>query len=194
MEITTELIKQLRDKTGVSIMQCKKALEEAGGDMDKATVILLKKSAEAAVKKGDRELGAGVVESYIHNTKSVGTLVELCCETDFVSNNEEFMKLAKDIAMHIAASNPEFLKSDDISDDVKATVREVLIKEVEGKPEEMKEKILAGKMDAYFAERVLLSQAFIKNPDLTIQNLIDQAIQKFGEKVVVSRFVRYAIK
>ena len=194
MEITTDTIKQLRDKTGVSVMQCKKALEEAGGDIEKATIILLKKSSEAAIKKGDRELGAGVVEAYIHNTKNVGVLVELMSETDFVAKNEEFIKLAKDIAMHIAASSPEYIKTEEIDENIKAKAREVFLKEVEGKPEEMKEKILEGKLDSYFKERVLLTQSYVKNPEFTIQNILDQAIQKFGEKVVVSRFVCYSIK
>ena len=193
MEITTELIKELRDKTGVSVMQCKKALEEAGGDVEKATIVLMKKSSESASKKEGRELGAGVVESYIHNTKKVGVLVELMSETDFVAKNEEFGKLAKDIAMHIAASNPQFLSVKDVDEESRSKVREALAKEVEGKPEDMKEKIMEGKLDAYFAERVLLSQPFVKNPEVTIQNLIDQAIQKFGEKVIVSKFVRYSI-
>lgn len=194
MEITTELVKQLRDKTGVSVMQCKKALEEAKGDMEKATIILLKKSGETAAKKESRELGAGVVEAYIHNTKNVGAMVELNCETDFVAKNEEFKKLAYDIAMHITASNPEYLKKEDISENSKNKVRDVLLKEVESKPKDMQEKIMSGKLDAYFSERVLLEQSFIKNPDMTIKNLIDHAIQKFGEKIVVSKFVRYSTK
>src|SRR3989344_1318816 len=112
--ITTELIKQLRDKTGVSVMQCKKALEEAGGDSEKAVMILAKKSADIASKKGDRALGAGIVSSYIHATGTVGTMIELMCETDFVAQNEEFKKLARDIAMHATATNPQFLKAEDI--------------------------------------------------------------------------------
>lgn len=194
MEITTELIKTLRDKTGVSVMQCKKALEEAGGDIDKATIILQKRSAEAALKKSDRELGAGVIESYVHSTKAVGAMVELMCETDFVSGNEEFKKLAYDIAMHIAATNPQYLKKEDISEESKAKALEVFTPEVEGKPEELKEKILSGKLDAFFGEQVLLEQAFIKNGDLTIKNLIEQGSQKFGEKIEITRFVRFSTK
>lgn len=194
MEITTELIKTLRDKTGVSVMQCKKALEEAGGDMDKAIIILQKRSAEAALKKSDRELGAGVVESYVHSTKAVGAMVELMCETDFVSGNEEFKKLAYDIAMHVAAANPQYLKKEDISEESKSKALEVFTPEVEGKPEELKEKILSGKLDAFFGEQVLLEQAFIKNGDLTIKNLIEQGSQKFGEKVEITRFVRFSVK
>ncbi len=193
MEITTELIKQLRDKTGVSVMQCKKALDEVGGDMEKAIVLLQKKSADIANKKGDRELGAGVVSSYIHATGTVGTMVELLCETDFVANNEEFRKLARDIAMHIAATNPQFLKIEDIDEHSQSLATEMLSKELIGKPEDMKAKILEGKLTAYWSERVLLDQPFIKNPDVTIIGLIQSATQKFGEKIEISRFTRYAV-
>jgi elongation factor Ts len=193
MEITTEMVKQLRDKTGVSIMQCKKALEETGGDIEKAVMVLLKKSAGVAEKKQDRVLGAGAIEAYIHNTHKVGTMVELLCETDFVSGNEEFKKLARDIAMHVSATNPQFLKREDIDEKATEMAKEMFIKEVEGKPEEIKNKILSGKLDAYWSERVLLEQDFIKNPELTIRNLIESATQKFGEKIELSRFVRYSI-
>jgi elongation factor Ts len=191
--VTTDLIKELRDATGVSVMQCKKALEEAGGDKDKALVILKKKGAEAAAKKGDRTLGAGIIQSYVHSNGSVGTIIELACETDFVSKNAEFKQLAYDIAMHIAASKPEFLKREDINEEARKTAESVFAAEVEGKPAEMKAKILEGKLSAYFADRVLMEQPFIKNPDLTIAALISQAVQKFGEKTEIVRFARYAV-
>ena len=161
-EITTELVKELRDKTGVSVMQCKKALEEAGGDMEKATALLMSKSAEQALKKADRTLGAGTIGAYIHSTGNVGTMVELLCETDFVAKNDEFKVLARDIAMHASATDPKFLKADDAGADAEP-------------------------------ESVLLTQPFIKNPDVTITNLVQQATQKFGEKIEVSRFVRFSI-
>jgi len=192
-DITTETIKQLRDKTGVSIMQCKKALEESGGDMEKAIMVLQKKSAESATKKADRTLGAGVVESYIHNTHTVGVLVELLCETDFVAKNEEFRTLARDIAMHACATNPQFVKKEDIDEHAMSLATEMLTKELEGKPEDMKAKILEGKLSAYWSERVLLDQPFIKNPDVTVRNLIESGTQKFGEKIELSRFVRYSV-
>jgi len=193
--ITTEQIKELRDQTGVSVMQCKKALEEAEGDKEKAIILLRKKSSDIASKKADRTLGAGTIATYIHAGGTVGAMVELACETDFVSNNEEFKKLAYDIAMHIAAANPEFLRVEDITEDDKSRVREVFAKEVEesDKPADMKEKILQGKLDAYFGEKMLLGQTFIKNPDVTIGVLVEQAIQKFGEKTEITRFVRFAI-
>lgn len=193
MEITTELVKELRDKTGVSVMQCKKALEETGGDMEKATMLLLKKSADIASKKSDRTLGAGVVSTYVHSTGNVGVMLELLCETDFVAKNEEFKALARDIAMHATATNPQFLKMEDIDEHANELAKEMFLKEVEGKPEDMKAKILEGKLSAYWSERVLLNQAFIKNPDVTIKNLLESATQKFGEKIELSRFTRYSI-
>ena len=193
MEITTELVKQLRDKTGISVMQCKKALEETGGDMEKAVVLLQKKSAGIGAKKSDRTLGAGVVSAYVHSTGNVGTMVELLCETDFVAKNEEFKTLARDIAMHATATNPQFLKTEDIDEHAQSLATDMLQKELEGKPEDMKAKILEGKLAAYWSERVLLGQPFIKNPEVTITGLIEQAIQKFGERIEVGRFVRYSV-
>jgi elongation factor Ts len=193
MEITTELIKDLRDKSGVSVMQCKKALEEAGGDMQKAISILQKKSKEIAAKKQDRTLGAGVVASYIHATRKVGSMVELLCETDFVSGNADFQNLARDIAMHVSATNPDYLKMDDVSPAEMEKSQELFASDVEGKPEDIKKKIIEGKLASYWGERVLLDQPFIKNPDLTIRDLINSAIQKFGEKIEMSRFTRFSI-
>lgn len=194
MTITTEDVKKLRDMTGISVMQCRKALEEAGNDFDKAIVILRKRGAEVAAKKADRTLGAGVISSYIHATGNVGTMIELYCETDFVSGNEEFKKLAYDIAMHVTASNPEFVKTEEITEGAKNLAKEVFAKEVEGKPEAIKEKILEGKLKAYFSDKVLLEQPFIKNPELNIRALIENATQKFGEKIEIGRFARFSIK
>ena len=163
MGIPTDLVKKLRDQTGISIMQCRKALEEAGGDIEKAKVILQSKSADIASKKGDRTLGAGVVSTYVHATGKVGSMLELLCETDFVAKNEEFVKLARDIAMHITATDPKYVKTADVPAGVEP------------------------------GEEVLLNQSFIKNPEVTITNLIDTAIQKFGEKIDISRFVRFSI-
>lgn len=191
--ITTELIKQLRDKTGISVMQCKKALEETGGDMEKAVMLLQKKSADIASKKSERTLRSGAISSYIHATGTVGTMVEVLCETDFVANNEEFKKLARDIAMHATATNPQFLKIEDIDEHSMDLAKEMFAKEVDGKPEGMKAKILEGKLSAYWSERVLMDQAFIKNPEMTIKNLVQSAVQKFGENIEVARFVRYSV-
>ncbi len=189
--VTTDAIKELREATGVSVMQCKKALEEAGGDKEKALIILKKKGAEASAKKGDRTLAATQVAAYVHSTGIVGVLVELACETDFVAKNPEFKQLGYDIAMHIAALKPEFNKKEDITDADRATAESVFAQEVEGKPVDMKAKILEGKLAAYFADRVLQDQPFIKNPDLTIAGLVSSAVQKFGEKIEIVRFTRY---
>jgi elongation factor Ts len=191
--VTTDLIKELRDATGVSVMQCKKALEEAGGDKEKALVILKKKGAESAANKADRTLKAGIIQAYIHSTGTVASMVELACETDFVAKTPEFKQLAYDIAMHVAAAKPEFLKKEDIKEEDRKLAESVFEKDVEGKPEAMKAKILEGKLDAYFGERVLLNQPFIKNPEVTVAGLVSAAVQKFGEKTEVIRFVRYAV-
>lgn len=186
-------IKELRDKTGISVMQCKKALEETGGDMEKALVVLQKKSGEVAAKKQDRDLGAGVVAAYVHSNNTVGTMIELLCETDFVANNEEFKQLAYDIAMHATAMNPLFKSEDEITEEDKKAAQEVFREEVKDKPEDMQEKILSGKLDSYFKDRVLLKQSYIKDPNTTIGDMIQAATQKFGERVEVGRFVRYSI-
>lgn len=191
MVITTEQVKELRDKTNISVMQCKKALEEAGGDMEKAIILLQKKGAEIAAKKGDRTLGASAIAAYVHSSGSVGAMVQLACETDFVSKNDDFKALAYDIAMHVAAQRPQYLKVSDISEDSVAKAKEVFLPEVEGRPEDLKEKILQGKLDSYFKEQVLMEQEFIKNPELTIAKLLETAIQKFGEKTEIVRFVRF---
>ncbi|MDO8492108.1 MAG: elongation factor Ts [bacterium] len=192
--ITTELVKQLRDQTGIPVMQCKKALEEADGSMEKALVILRKKSVEISAKKSGRTLGSGAIGSYLHNTGTVGAMVILMSETDFVSKNEDFRKLAYDIAMHVAASNPEYLNVADIPKETLTTAREVFEKEAKGKPTEMKEKIIEGKLTVYFKDKVLLNQPYIKNPELSIQSLIEQAVQKFGERIEIQRFVRLSAK
>lgn len=189
MEITTEIIKQLREQTGVSVMQCKKALEEADGDLAKATVILKKHSAASAEKKAERTLGAGVIGSYTHDG-NIGAMVLLSCETDFVAKNPEFASLARELAMQVAATNPAFTTSDEISADAKQAANDVFQKEVADKPKEMQAKILEGKMANYFRDQVLLEQAYIKDESKTVQNLLDEATQKFGERVKITRFVR----
>jgi elongation factor Ts len=190
---TIEEIKQLRDETGVSIMQCKKALEESDGDIEKAKVILRKVSAAAAAKKSDRELGAGTIQAYVHAGNQVAAVIVLACETDFVSKNAEFVKVAYDIALHVAALAPQFLEASDVTEADTAAARSVFEGEVADKPEEMKAKILEGKLASYLSERVLLDQAFVKNPEVTIRQVLEQATQKFGEKIAIVRFERFAV-
>jgi elongation factor Ts len=194
MEITSTQLKELRDKTGISVMQCKRALEEAGGDMEKAVIILKKKRSEAAEKKSDRELGAGAVGVYIHNTNEVAAMILLACETDFVSKNAEFVMLAKEVAMHVAATNPTYISKTEVPAEALQKAEEVFRSEVADKPAEMQAKIVEGKMAAYFREQILLEQPFIKNPDTTVGEMITGAVQKFGENISVAKVTRLSVK
>lgn len=194
MEITSAQLKELRDATGISVMQCKRALEEAEGDMQKALIILQKKGGEAAQKKSDRVLGAGAIGHYVHVTNEVAALVCLACETDFVSKNEEFVKLAREIAMHVAAQNPRFVSRSEVGEEELTKAKEVFAVEVLGKPADIQEKILSGKLDAYFRDRILLEQPFIKDETKTINDLIQTAIQKFGENIAIARITRLSVK
>lgn len=191
---TTEEIKALRDETGVSVMQCKKALEEAGGDVEKAKVILRKISASIASSKADRTLGAGVAAAYTHAGGSVVGAVVLACETDFVSKNQEFGKLAYDIAMHVAAMNPQFRSREDVTEQDLKAARAVFEGEASKVPETVRTKVVEGKVDSYLKERVLLEQPFVKDPTITVRGLLDSAIQKFGEKVEIVRFERLSVR
>lgn len=191
---TTDEIKALRDETGVSIMQCKKALEEAQGDMEKAKVILRKHSAAIAAKKSDRELGAGIVAAYTHAGGTVVGAVVLACETDFVSKNEAFGNLAYDIAMQVAAMNPQFIIREDVKESDIYAAKQVFTDEVANVAEAHRERALEGKIDAYLKERVLLEQPFVKDSSITIRELIDQATQKFGEKIQVTRVERLSVR
>lgn len=194
MEITSADIKALRDETGISVMQCKKALEEANGDMEKARIILKKKRSEAAEKKSDRELGAGAVGVYTHNTNEVAAMVLLACETDFVSKNPEFVELAREIAMHVAAMNPKYIKREEVDAAALEKAREVFTEEIQDKPADMQEKIMEGKLASYFKDQILLEQPFVKNPDTTIGEMVSGAVQKFGENVSVAEISRLAVK
>ncbi len=194
MAITTDTIKQLRDATGVSVMQCKKALEEAGGDMEKAIVILRKIAAAGAGKKSDRVLGAGVAVAYTHAGGQVVAAVVLGCETDFVSRNPEFQKIAYDIAMHVAAMQPQFISKDQVKESDIAKAREVFTEEAANVKEEMRAKVVEGKLESYLKEKVLLDQPFVKNGDITVRQLIEGGVQKFGEKIEVVRMERLSVK
>jgi elongation factor Ts len=194
MEITSAAIKQLRDQTGISVMQCKKALEEAGGDLDKALIILKQKRKEAADKKSDRVLGAGAIGVYAHNTGEVAAMVVLASETDFVSKNAEFVALAREIAMHVAALNPKFLSRDQVGEEAINKAKEVFAEDIKDKPAEMQEKIMEGKLNSYFKEQILLEQPFIKNPDTTIGEMVNGAVQKFGENISIAEFKRLSVK
>lgn len=191
---SAEDVKKLRDMTGVSVMQCKNALEEAGGDFDKARMILSKKGSSVAAKKADRELGAGTVAAYVHSNKEVGALVTLLSETDFVSKNEEFVALAYDIAMHAAATNPKYITREEISEEAMTEIKSLFEKEVADKPDNLKEQILTGKVDAYLKGIVLLEQEFIKDPEQTIKALLEAATQKFGERIEIGTLSRSSVR
>lgn len=193
MEITTDTIKELREATGVSVMQCKKALEEASGDVAKATVILKKHSAASALKKADRSLSAGMIGSYTHDG-GIGAMVLLSCETDFVAKNPEFGALARELAMHVAATNPSYTTTGEIPSEARQAAVAVFQKEIADKPAEMQEKILEGKLSSYFRDQVLLDQFFIKDESKTVRDLLNAAAQKFGERVEVTRFVRLSAR
>lgn len=188
-------IKELREKTDVSVMVCQKALEEAGGDMEKAMQILRKEGVKVAEKKSHRSLNAGIIEAYIHSTKQVGVLLEIRCETDFVSKNEGFQRFAHDIAMHIAAADPLYVSPEDIPEDSKEEIKKIFEEEISkiDKPQEIKEKILEGKLGTYIKERTLLEQPYVKNQDITVGDFIKEGVQKFGENISVVHFSRYSI-
>lgn len=193
--VTAEQIKALRDKTGISISECKKALEAASGNMEKAIEELKKKSVHVAAKKADRTLGSGVIATYVHSDKKLAVLVELLCESDFVARNDEFIRLADDIAMQVAALVPAYVNKAAISADEQAKAKAMFAEEVEksGKSADIKQKMLEGKIGAYFKERTLYDQPFVKDDTHTVGQLIEQATQKFGEKIEVGRFVRYLL-
>lgn len=193
MEISTERIKELREMTGVSVMQCKKALEEAEGDLAAAAVILKKHSAISAEKSANRALTAGAIGSYIHDGM-IGAMVLLSCETDFVAKNPDFIALAREIAMQVAATNPQYGTVAEIPNEIKSTATAVFEKEIANKPKAMQAQILEGKLASYFRDQVLLEQLFIKDEHKTVRDLLNQATQKFGERVEISRFARLSAR
>jgi elongation factor Ts len=195
MDIDKKLIVQLRRQTGVGIVDCQKALQEADGDFDKALDILRKKGAQKGLKRADHEASEGVISSYIHNNKKVGTLIELACETDFVAKNEDFIALAYDLAMHIASENPLYISENDIEEKVINKEKEIYREQLqaENTPENLMDKIIEGKLQKYFSEVCLLKQKFIKDDSKTIKDLLDENIAKIGEKIEIKRFARYQI-
>jgi elongation factor Ts len=193
-DITIEEIKRLRELTGVGITDAKAALVETNGDFDKALEAMRKKGLTKAEKRGEREARAGVVGTYNHDNR-IGVLVEVNCETDFVARNENFTTLVKDIAMHIAASAPEFVSANDVTDEAKAAKKAEFTDKAkaDGKPENMIDNIVEGMLKKHFAERCLLDQPFVKNPDQTVGQYVKEGIAKLGENIVVRRFNRMAL-
>lgn len=195
MEITAALVKELRERTGVGMMDCKKALIATDGDMDKAIDELRTKGLAKAAKKAGRIASEGVVTAYIHGGGRIGVLVEVNCETDFVGKTEQFQQLAHDIAMQIAASNPEYVSRTQIPESVIEHEKEVLKAQAleEGKPEKVLEKMVEGRIDKFYKEKCLMEQSFIKDPDKTIEQLVHEAIARIGENISIRRFARYEV-
>ena len=195
MDITSDMVKGLRKRTGIGMMECKKALEEAGGDADKACTILRKKGFARAEKKAERTTSAGLVGSYIHMNGKIGVLVEVNCESDFVALNEEFQALVKNIALHIAAANPKYLAPEDVPAEILEEEKSIVREQFKDskKPAEVVEKIVQGKLGKFYEEVCLIEQPFIKDDKMTIKQLIQSHVAKFGENIKVSRFARFEI-
>jgi elongation factor Ts len=195
MQVTTDLVKELRERTGAPMMDCKRALVESEADIEKAIDLLRKQGMATAAKKAGRHAGEGVVGSYIHAGGKIGVLVEVNCETDFVARTDDFQALVKDVAMHVAAADPRFVHRDEVTPEVLAQEREIYREQAlaSGKPENIVDRIVDGKMEKYYAENVLLEQPFIKNPDVTVEQMVAEKIGKLGENIQVRRFARFQV-
>lgn len=193
MAVTTEMIKELRQRTNAGVLDCKKALEQNDGDMDKAMAYLKEKGLVAAAKKAERSAADGRIEAYIHPGNKVGVLLEVNCETDFVARTPDFEALCHDIAMQIAALNPRWLSRQDVPAEVVAEQQAQFVAEVGDKPPAVMERILSGKFDKFYQENCLLEQPFIKDDSQTVQQLLTEAIAKLGENIIVARFARFGI-
>ena len=192
-EVTSALVKALREKTNAGMMDCKRALDETNGNVDEAEKVLRKKGMASAGKKAGRAAKEGVVASYIHLQGKVGVLVEINCETDFVAKNDIFREFVKDITLHIAAAHPTVVSRDEVDPKIVANEREIYAAQMKDKPANIVEKIVDGKVDKFFSTTCLLEQAFIKNPDLTVKDVVNQKISELGENILIRRFVRYMV-
>lgn len=195
MSISAKMVKELRDKTGAGMMDCKKALQDTEGDMEKAVTWLREKGLSKAKKKAGRTASEGTIGSYIHMNNKIGVLVELNCETDFVAKNEKFQEFAKNLAMQVAATNPVSISPEELSQEFLNKEREIFLKQAmdEGKPEHIAEKIVEGRMNKYYKEVCLLEQAYIKDDSLTIQDLLNELVAVLGENIKIRRFTRMAV-
>ncbi len=195
MKITSQMVKELRDKTNAGMMDCKKALVETEGDMEKSIDLLRQKGLAVAQKRAGRATSEGVIKTYIHAGGKLGVMVEVGCETDFVAKTDDFQNFAKEIAMHVAAMSPIAVSREDISADLVARESEIYKNQAmdSGKPEEIAEKMVSGKLEKFFGEVSLMEQKFVKNPDLAIQDLLNELIAKMGENISIKRFVRFQV-
>ena len=195
MEVSAAVVKQLREKTGVGMMKCKKALLEAGGNLEEAEKHLRKQGEASAAKKADRATGEGLVHSYIHTGGKIGVLLEVNCETDFAARGDDFKELVHNVAMHVAAAAPRFVRREEVSEKDLADEREIARDQAlkSGKPEKIVDRIVEGKMDKYFGEACLLEQAYVKDPDKTVGQLVTDAVSKIGENIQIRRFTRFVL-
>ena len=195
MEITASMVKELRERTGAGMMDCKKALAEAGGDIDKAVDVLRKSGIAAAAKRAGRAAAEGAVGSYIHAGGKIGVLVEVNCETDFVARTDDFRNLVRDIAMHIAAAEPRYVAREEVTEEILEHEREIFRDQAlaSGKPEQVVDRIVTGKMEKFFSESVLLEQPFVKDTDKTVGQMVTEAVAKMGENIKVRRFSRFRL-
>ncbi len=195
MNITSQMVKDLRDKTGAGMMDCKKALSENSGDMEKAIDFLRQKGLAVAAKRAGRATSEGVIETYIHAGGKLGVMVELNCETDFVAKTDDFREFARDVAMHIAAANPVSLTREDVPAEIVERERQIYVQQAldSGKPANIVEKMVTGKIDRFLAEVCLLEQQFVKNPEKTIQDMLTELVGKMGENVSIRRFARFQV-
>ena len=195
MQVSAQMVKELRDRTGAGMMDCKSALAEAAGDVEKAIDLLRKKGLAAAAKRSGRVAADGLVTSYIHAGGKLGVLVEVNCETDFVGRTEEFQELVKDVAMHVAAAEPRYVRREEVPAEVLERERAIYREQAAatGKPANVLERIVEGKLDKFFAEACLLEQPFVKNPDLTIGQLVQEKVARIGENIQIRRFARFKL-
>lgn len=195
MQITAKMVKDLRDKTQAGMMDCKKALNKTEGDMEKAVDLLRQKGLAVAAKRAGRATSEGCIETYIHAGGGLGVMVELGCETDFVAKNDDFRAFAKDIAMHVAAVNPAAISREDVPAEMVSREKAIYIQQAidSGKPEAIAEKMVTGKIEKYLAEVALLEQKYVKNPDLTVQDLLNELVAKMGENISIKRFARFQV-
>ncbi len=195
MSITSKMVKELRDKTAAGMMDCKKALTETNGDMEKAVDLLRQKGLAVAAKRAGRATSEGVIATYIHAGGKLGVMVEVGCETDFVAKTDKFIEFAKDIAMHIAASNPVAVTREEVPEDIVTREKDIYIQQAldSGKPENIVEKMVTGKVEKFLSEIVLLEQQFVKDPDHSIQEILTDLVGKMGENISIKRFVRFQV-
>lgn len=195
MSVDAKAVKNLREKTGAGMMDCKKALVKAGGDEEKAIIILREQGLAAASKRIGRTAAQGIVEAYIHMGGKVGVLVEINCETDFVARNEEFRSFVKDICLQVAASDPRYISREEVSESILEQERSILRNQAlnEGKPEKIVDRMVEGRLEKFFREQCLLEQPFIKDPEQTIEQLLSSLIAKIGENIVIRRFARFVM-